>query len=133
MGNQTGHSITRPETELHGCSSYPQAVSTDIAQALVNAVHWGDQVTVQRILHRPDLPAIAVQLAERAPGRRRKPCGTRSAAERHIERGEPLDDACAAARRKYYRDRARRIRAGLQQRPRVVPTDVDPVVVGTRS
>lgn len=35
------------------------------------------------------------------------PCGTRSAAERHLRNGEPLDRACLDARRTYYRNRQR--------------------------
>lgn len=34
----------------------------------------------------------------RGPGRPAAPCGTRKAWERHIRNGEPIDDACAAAR-----------------------------------
>jgi hypothetical protein len=39
--------------------------------------------------------------------RQTKPCGTRAGAQRHRERGEPRDDACAQAERKYDRDRKR--------------------------
>lgn len=42
------------------------------------------------------------------------PCGTRSAAERHRRRGEPLDAACEAARRAWYAARSRRVRALLK-------------------
>jgi hypothetical protein len=38
-------------------------------------------------------------------------CGTRSAAERHKAKGEPVCAACKAAERIYYRDRARNRRA----------------------
>src|SRR4051794_26288768 len=82
----------------------------DVAQALIDAVHRGDRLTVQRVLRRPDLPRIAVALAERLPRSTRPtaPCGTRSAAERHLRYGEPMDNACAEARLLYYRIRRRR-------------------------
>lgn len=45
-----------------------------------------------------------------ATGPKLKPCGTRTAAERHIANGEPLDPACKRARREYYADHGRKRR-----------------------
>lgn len=39
------------------------------------------------------------------------PCGTRGAYVRHKGRGEPVDEACAAAERVYQREAKRRLRA----------------------
>lgn len=51
-------------------------------------------------------------LAPRAGrGRPRKPCGTHAAFIRHKKYGEPVDDACAEAQRKFDRERKRRARA----------------------
>lgn len=85
----------------------------ELTQALVDAVHRNDQLAVQRLLRRPDLPRLAVGLASRLEPTPRplEPCGTRSAAERHIMRGELVDDECADARRAYYRERHLRQRA----------------------
>jgi hypothetical protein len=52
-------------------------------------------------------PAAARMLGLDRP----KPCGTRAAARRHRERGEPVDDACLAAEREYDRERKREERA----------------------
>jgi len=91
-------------------------------EALVVAVHHGDQLTIRRILDRPDLPRIAVDLALRVPlltRRHRSPCGTRAAAERHLAHGEVLDIACLEARRAYFRNRQRRVRAqGREEDPK---------------
>jgi len=111
---------------------HPQGVSTAVdntaprplltpAQALINAIRRDDHATVQRILHRPDLPRIALTLAEWHAGPKAlQPCGTRAAAERHIANGEPLDGACLAARRRFYRDRKRDQRR-TQQRDASTP------------
>src|SRR4051794_24533211 len=97
--------ITVSQVELQPRRS--DITDIDAAQALIDAIHRGDQLTIQRILRRPDLPRIAVALAERLPRSTRSlaPCGTRSAAERHRRLGEPVDDACARARLMYYRIR----------------------------
>lgn len=95
------------------------------ASALIAAVRSGDRRTVQRILRRPDLAQIAVTLAEWHAGPKPlQPCGTRSAAERHLANGEPLDAACLAARRKYYRERPRTQRHG-EAAPSVDPLAIE--------
>jgi hypothetical protein len=83
----------------------------DAARALITATHRGDTLTVRRLLTCPDLPRIAAALAawhvHGIPAKPLQPCGTRSAAERHLHRGEMLDDACLQARREYFRERER--------------------------
>ncbi len=46
-------------------------------------------------------PDERTELVGTAPrtGRRPAPCGTRSAHSRHVKKGEPIDDACRAAKR----------------------------------
>lgn len=83
----------------------------DAARRLITATQRGDTLTIRRLLTCPDLPRIAAVLASwhvhGMPAKPLQPCGTRSAAERHLQRGELLDDACLAARREYFRDRER--------------------------
>jgi hypothetical protein len=56
--------------------------------------------------------------ADRESKRRRRreearepmPCGTNAARQRHVDRGEPVDEACAEAGRAYWRERNRKRR-----------------------
>lgn len=92
------------------------------AKTLTHAIRTGDQLTVQRILTRPDLPRIAVELALQipAPSRRRlvapsrrmpesemKPHGTHAAFNRHKAHGEEPCSTCWEGERIYQAQRAR--------------------------
>jgi hypothetical protein len=60
-------------------------------------------------------PAERTELVGSEPrtGRLPAPCGTRSAHSRHVKKGEPIDDACRAAKR----EDDRRYRATRTTRP----------------
>lgn len=91
-------------------------MSTSLAVTQLRiAVRDGDQVTLRRLLQRPDLPAIAVELARLAPEIPKPllPCGTRAAYWRHRDRNEPICPPCWEAERKYNRERNRAVRAGI--------------------
>lgn len=95
------------------------------SELLCNAVRRGDQTTVQRILRRPDLPKIAVELALLVPKRRAfgirpecyrdeatlRPCGTHAAFNRHKARLEEPCTDCVQGERIYQADKARARRA----------------------
>lgn len=102
-------------------------MSAELAAAvLCRAVRSGDDKTVNRILRRPDLPKIAVELAGLVPKRRRgfgsrpewyqsedavKPHGTHAAFNRHKSRNEEPCGKCWTAEREYQSARARLRRA----------------------
>jgi hypothetical protein len=102
------------------------------AQRLREAVASGDEATVARILARPDLPRIAVEVARigaAVEGRKRhperwkpdhelKPHGTHAAFNRHKKRGETPCLECVEGERAHMRLRQRRVRS--EQRALVV-------------
>jgi hypothetical protein len=53
----------------------------------------------------PTRPTVSLVKGSRGHSRPLKPCGSHAAYNRHVSRGEEIDDACGIAQRKYDRDR----------------------------
>jgi hypothetical protein len=140
MNAPHGDASARPVGNyLHGCNSSelisqrsPCRLSP--AQSLIEALRVGDQRMVGRILSRPDLPRVAIELAQSVIGPKSlRPHGTHAAFNRHKNAGEAPCPDCVTAEREYQRGRMRRRRESDRQLallPTAAPNPgVDPIAV----
>lgn len=97
---------------------------------------WNDQRPTRRAMPDPStqpalFPAVAISPATRSSrtGQKLRPCGTRTAAERHLANGEELDPACEQARRDYYAEAGRTRRQRQREAAEAAKNSVDEVAV----
>lgn len=74
-----------------------ESQTADTLRAGIIAGLTGAQRAAVAADRRSQLPAAAKRKAPPGAGRPPAPCGTKSAYNRHIRKGEPVDEACRAA------------------------------------